>query len=47
LRFNNQRDFFAGQNDTGVVIQIPRAMVQNGNQLIQVWSAASRFGGNL
>jgi hypothetical protein len=47
LRFNNQRDFFAGQNDTAVVIQIPRTMVQNGNQLIQVWSAASRFGGNL
>ena len=47
LRFNNQRDFFAGQNDTAVVIQIPRALVQNGNQLIQVWSAASRFGGNL
>ena len=47
LRFNSQRDFFAGQNDTAVVIQIPRALVQNGNQLIQVWSAASRFGGNL
>ncbi|HEY0116468.1 MAG TPA: DUF4331 family protein [Allosphingosinicella sp.] len=47
LRFNNQRDFFAGQNDTGVVIQIPRALVQQGNQLIHVWSAASRFGGNL
>jgi hypothetical protein len=48
LRFNNQRDFFAGQNDTGVVIQIPRALVVGqGNQLIQVWSASKRFGGNL
>lgn len=47
LRFNNQRDFFAGQNDTGVVIQIPRALIQQGGQPVQVWSAASRFGGNL
>ena len=47
LRFNNQRDFFAGQNDTGVVIQIPRAQIQHGPQLIHVWSAASRFGGNI
>jgi len=47
LRFNSQRDFFAGQNDTAVVIQIPRSMIQQGNQLIHVWSAASRFGGNL
>ena len=47
LRFNSQRDFFAGQNDTAVVIQIPRPMIQQGNQLIHVWSAASRFGGNL
>ena len=47
LRFNNQRDFFAGQNDTGVVIQIPRALIQAQPRLIHVWSAASRFGGNL
>ena len=47
LRFNNQRDFFAGQNDTGVVIQIPRALIQPVPRLIHVWSAASRFGGNL
>lgn len=47
LRFNNQRDFFAGQNDTGVVIQIPRSLVQQGNQFVHVWSAASRIGGNL
>lgn len=47
LRFNNQRDFFAGQNDTGVVIQIPRNLIANGSQPIQVWSATSRIGGNL
>ena len=47
LRFSNQRDFFAGQNDTGVVIQIPRAQVVSNNRPIQIWSAASRFGGNL
>ena len=47
LRFNSQRDFFAGQNDTAVVIQIPRSQVVSNNRLIHVWSAASRFGGNL
>ena len=47
LRFNNQRDFFAGQNDTSVVIQIPRALLVQPGQPIQVWSATSRFGGNL
>jgi Domain of unknown function (DUF4331) len=47
LSFNNQRDFFAGQNDTAVVIQIPRALIQNGNRLINVWASTARFGGQL
>ena len=47
LAFNNQRDFFAGQNDTAIVIQIPRALIQNGDKLIHVWASAARFGGQL
>ncbi len=47
LSFNNQRDFFRGQNDTGIVIQIPRSMIQSGQRQLDVWSAAARFGGNL
>lgn len=47
LMFNNKRDFFAGKNDTAVVIQIPRAQIQNGNKLLNVWTATYRFGGLL
>lgn len=47
LAFNNKRDFFAGQNDTAVVIQIPRSQIVNNTQLLHIWSAASRLGGNL
>lgn len=47
LRFNNQRSFFANANITAVVIRIPRAMVQNGNRLVHVWSDTARFGGQL
>lgn len=46
LSFDNTRDFFRGQNDTGVVIQIPRAAVDKGVP-IRVWATADRFGGNL
>lgn len=46
LAFRSDRDFFRGQNDTGVVIQIPRAAVDR-NAPIQVWATADRFGGNL
>lgn len=47
LAFNNKRDFFAGQNDTGIVIQIPRSLIQNGLKQLDVWSASARFGGRL
>lgn len=46
LAFRSDRDFFRGQNDTGVVIQIPRAAVDKGAP-IRVWATADRFGGNL
>lgn len=47
LAFNNQRNFFAGQNITAVVIQIPLNQVRNGNKLIDLWSEALRFGGQI
>ena len=47
LMFNNQRDFFAGQNDTSVVIQIPRARIQNGNTPLDIWADTGRIGGQL
>jgi hypothetical protein len=47
LSFDNRRSFFTGKNDTAFVLQVPRSQVQDGNKLINVWSAVSRFGGRL
>lgn len=47
LRFDPNRDFFAGQNDTGIVLQIPRAMLQNGNRPLDIWAETRRFGGQI
>lgn len=47
LRFDNKRDFFAKQNLTAVIIEIPRSRIANGSNLIGVWSVTKRFGGNL
>ena len=47
LRFNNQRSAFANANITGVIIQFPRARVENGNNQLDVWAEARRFGGQL
>lgn len=47
LTIRNDRNFFGGQNITAVVIQIPRAMVENGNNRIDIQSTASRFGGQI
>ena len=46
LMFNKNRDFFAGQNLTAVVIEIPKDRIDTG-ALIDVWGATSRFGGQL
>jgi hypothetical protein len=46
LMFNAGRDFFAGQNLTAVVIEMPRERVTNGNPL-NIWSSTARFGGQL
>lgn len=47
LSFDNSRDFFAGQNLTAVVIEIPRDRIENGANLIDVWSETARLGGQL
>ena len=47
LMMRPDRDFFAGQNDTAIVIQIPRSRIENGNNIIDVWAETGRFGGQL
>lgn len=47
LAFSNTRDFFAGQNDTAVVIEMPRAAVENGTNPINIWATTARFGGQI
>lgn len=45
--FDSTRDFFAGQNLTAVVIEIPRDRIANGANPIDVWATTARFGGQL
>ncbi|WP_260482308.1 DUF4331 domain-containing protein [Sphingomicrobium flavum] len=47
LSFDSSRDFFAGQNITAVVIEIPNANISNGNNVIDVWTETLRLGGQL
>lgn len=47
IRFNNTRDFFAAQNDTAFVIEVPRDRFAGGNGTIKVWGTTQRFGGQL
>jgi hypothetical protein len=47
IRFNNTRDFFAAQNDTAFVIELPRDRLAGGNGTIKVWGTTQRFGGQL
>ena len=46
LSFNKNRNFFAGQNLTAVVIQIPRDRIENGH-LLDIWGTTARLGGQL
>jgi hypothetical protein len=47
LSFDPNRNFFAGQNLTAVVLQIPRSALENGTNPIRIWASTARFGGNL
>jgi hypothetical protein len=46
LSFDSERDFFAGQNLTAVVIEIPKDLIDTGAP-VDVWGATARFGGQL
>lgn len=47
LRFNKDRNFFAGLNDTAIVLEIPRAALGEGVTSVDVWGSTARFGGQL
>lgn len=47
LMFDKNRNFFAGQNLTAFVIQIPRAAIENGTNPVRIWGTTARFGGQL
>lgn len=47
VRFNNTRDFFDKQNDTGFVLSIPKSRIGTGTGVIRVWSTTGRFGGQI
>ena len=46
LSFVNTRSFFTGQNDTAMVLQIPRPLIETGEQL-NIWVTSARIGGQL
>ena len=46
LSISKDRNFFNGQNDTAMVIQIPAAMLNKGN-VLNMWATTARFAGQL
>lgn len=47
LSFDNKRNFFAGQNDTALIVEIPRDRLQNGTNPLGIYVTSARFGGNI
>ncbi len=47
LSFDKNRNFFAGQNLTAIVLEIPRDRIENGTNPIGIWATTARFGGQL
>lgn len=47
LSFRNDRNFFAGQNLTAAVVQIPRSSVETSTGKVRIWATSARFGGNI
>ena len=47
LSFRADRDFFAGQNLTAAVVEMPRSAVENGANKIRIWATSARFGGQI
>jgi len=46
LSISKDRNFFNGQNDTAMVIQIPTSMLNKGT-VLNMWATTARFGGQL
>jgi hypothetical protein len=46
LSFDKNRNFFAGKNDTAVVVEFPRSAIENGSSPIQVWAETRRIQGS-
>jgi hypothetical protein len=46
LMFRKERNFFAGQNDTAIVLQFPIGLVR-GTAPLNVWVTTARFGGQI
>lgn len=47
IRISNTRDFFSAQNDTAIVIEIPRERFAGATGPLDVWTTTSRIGGQL
>lgn len=47
LRIRNDRNFFDGQNDTAIVLEIPDSYLGSGVTNIGLWGQTLRFGGNI
>ena len=47
IRIRNDRNFFDGQNDTAIVLDIPDANLGAGAKNLDIWGQTARFGGNL
>ena len=47
LSFNNKRNFFAGQNDTVIVLEIPSDRLNNAGHVLNIWCTTARFGGQI
>ena len=47
VRFNNTRDFFDKQNDTGFVLSIPKDRFGSGTGTVRIWATTGRIGGQI
>ncbi|MEO6388984.1 MAG: hypothetical protein ABIO18_11620 [Croceibacterium sp.] len=47
IRIMNTRDFFAAQNDTAIVLEIPKDRFASATTPLGFWTTTSRFGGQL
>jgi hypothetical protein len=43
LSIRNDRNFFAGKNDTAIILQIPRSAIETPGQPISIWAESRRI----